>query len=157
MAERPGQQPGITQGDIGPRYVRKRLQDEVYLAHYCKAGDRLRIVATLATGVIAALTTVTLTYGGRVQGMDGELMSLGDSVTFSVADGAQTAITARMPEGYVVDLIVSTASAVAVGDMAVVVDLIQGEGSAAFAYGLLAAGWVSPTSPLGLNTPQVTV
>src|SRR5260221_9760895 len=114
MAERFQQQPGITQGDIGPRYVRKRLQDEVYLAHYCKAGDRLRIVATLATGVIAALTTVTLTYGGRVQGMDGELMPLGDSITFSVADGAQTPIYVRMPEGYVVDLIVSTASAVEV-------------------------------------------
>lgn len=157
MAERFGPPPGIMQGDTGPRSIRKRLADEMYLAHYCKAGDRLRIVATLASGVIAALTTVTLTYGGRVQGMDGELMTLGDSVTFSVADGAQTAIYIGLPEGYVVDLIISTASAVEVGDMAVVAALVQGQDSTAFAYGLLTAGWVSPTSPLGLNTPQVTV
>ncbi len=157
MAERNPTLPGVAQGDTGPRYVRKRLQDEVYLAHYCKAGDKIRIVATLATGVIAALTTVTLTYGGRVQGMDGELVPFGDSITFSVADGAQSAITVPMPEGYVVDLLISTASAVEVGDMAVVAVLTQGDGNAAFAYGLLCAGWVSPISPIGLNTPQVTV
>lgn len=157
MAERNLTSPGVMQGDIGPRYVRKRLQDEVYLAHYCKAGDRLRIVATLASGVIAALSTVQLTYGGRVQGMEGELAPFGDTVTFSVADGAQAAIYVPMPEGYVIDLIISTTSAVEVGDMAVVAVLMQGVGSTAFAYGLLTAGWVSPTTPIGLNTPQVTV
>src|SRR5438045_3298735 len=66
MAERFGQQPGITQGDIGPRYVRERLKDEVYIAHHIKAGDRIRVRSTIATGVIASLTTVNLTIGGRM-------------------------------------------------------------------------------------------
>lgn len=155
MAEVRNQQPGITQGDIGPRYVRKRLQDEYYLARYCKAGDRLRIVATLATGVIAALTTVNLTYGGRVQGMDGELVSFGDSLTFS-ADGAQTAIFVPLPEGYITHFVaLSTTDGLDLGDMAVVATLMQGIESNAFPVDLIAAGWVSNIYLLGLNTVQV--
>lgn len=139
------------------RTTRKRLMDEIYLSHLVLNGDRIRITATIATGVIAALTTVNLTIGGRVQGFDGQVNLFTDSKTF-IADGLQTAFYVRVPEGYVVDLIVSTSSTgVAVGDLAAVVDLVQGEGTVAIAYALLTAGWVSPTSPLGLNTPQVTV
>lgn len=139
------------------RTDRKRLADEVYLSHLVQQGDRVRVVATVTAGVIAALTTVSLTIGGRVQGFDGQLSFFGDSLTF-VADGAQTALYFRVPEGYVVDMIISTSSSgVQVGDLAAVADLVQGEGSALQAYSLLTAGWVSPTSPLGLNSPQVTV
>lgn len=157
MAERMPQQPGITQGDIGPRYVRKRLQDEYYVARYCKAGDRIRIVATLATGVHAAVGDVNLTIGGRVQGMDGEMSTFGDSFTF-VADGAQTAHYIAMPEGYITHFIaLSTTDGLDVGDVAVVATLVQGFESTPTPVDLLAAGWVSNIYLLGLNTVQVVV
>lgn len=151
MAEQLRNPPGITQGDIGPRYTRKRLADEVYIGHYIKAGDRLRIRATIATGVIASLTTVNLTIGGRVQGMDGELVPFSDSFTFS-ADGVQTAQYVMAPEGYVVDLIVqSTTTGLGATDFIVVVDIVQGVSSNAIAVGLLAFGYVYPAGLLGLN------
>ncbi len=154
MADRFSQPPGITQGDIGPRYVRKRLADEVYIGHYIKAGDRIRIRSTVATGVIASLTTVNLTIGGRVQGMDGELVPFGDSFTFS-ADGVQTAQYVMAPEGYVVDLIVqSTSTGLTSGDLTVVVDIVQGIESSAVAVGLLAFGYIYPAGLLGLNVPR---
>jgi hypothetical protein len=157
MAERTQQPPGITQGDLGPRYTRKRLGDEVYLARYVKAGDRMRVRATLATGVIAALTTVNLTIGGRVQGMDGDLVLIGDSFSF-VADGAQTAQYVIMPEGYLTHLIALTStSGLTTGDMSVIIDLVQGNETSPSPVDLIAAGWVSATALLGLHTPQVTV
>lgn len=150
-------QPGVEQGDIGPRYVRKRLADEYYEARYCKAGDRIQIVATLATGVIAALTSVNLTIGGRVQGMDGQLSSFSDSFTFT-ADGAQTARYIPMPEGYITHFVaLSTTDGLDIGDMAVVVTLVQGFESAPTPVDLITAGWVSNIYLLGLNTVQATV
>lgn len=154
MAELQRPQPGITQGDIGPRYVRKRLQDEVYVGHFIKVGDRIRIRATIATGVIASLTTVNLTVGGRMHGMDGYLVSFGDAFTFT-ADGVQTAKYIMAPEGYVVDLIVqSTSTGLGSTDLIVVVDIVQGVDTTATAVGLLAFGYVYPAGLLGLNVPR---
>jgi hypothetical protein len=154
MAERMQQPPGITQGDIGARYTRKRLSDEVYIGHYIKAGDRIRVRSTILTGVIASLTTVNLTIGGRVQGMDGDLVPFGDSFTFT-ADGVQTAQYIMAPEGYVVDLIVqSTSTGLTSGDLTVIVDIVQGVGSNAVAVGLLAYGYVYPAGLLGLNVSR---
>jgi hypothetical protein len=149
--------PGIQQGDIGSRSIRKRLADEMYLAKYVKAGDRLRVQAFLSTGVAAAVTTANLTIGGRVQGMDGELVSLSDAYSFT-ADGAQTARFLMMPEGYLTHFIaLTTTTGLAVGDMAVHVDLVQGVDTTFTPIDLIAAGWVAFLASLGLNTPQVTV
>lgn len=136
---------------------KNRLKDAVYITHHVGTSDRIRLIVTLSTGVAAALTTVTVVVGGRTMGYDGEIHFFGDSYDFTV-DGVQIAKTIRTVEGCIVDLIVYTStSGVEVGDVAAVVDLVQGEGSAAQSYGLLTAGWVAPTAPLGLNTPQVTV
>ena len=143
--------PGVEQGDIGPRYVRKRLQDEIYQAHFIKAGDRIRVTAFLAAGVAAAVTTVTLWVGGRVQGMDGDLVQFGDTLTYTV-DGISSPRYVMAPEGYVVDLIVyTTTDALGATDVAVTVDIVQGVGSNAAAVGLLTSGYVQLARSLGLS------
>lgn len=140
-----------------PEDIRHRLKDEHYTVRYCKAGDRIAIAATLATGVIAALTTVNLTIGGRVQGMDGQLNTFRDSRTF-IADGAQSAIYVPLPEGYITQFVaLSTTDGLAIGDMAVVATLQEGVESNATPVDLIASGWVSNIYLLGLNTVQVTV
>lgn len=151
MPNTPLQHPGIQQGDIGDRYTRKRLQDEVYVAHFIKAGDRIRVQCYLAAGVAAAVTTVTLFVGGRVRGMDGQLTQFGDTFAFTV-DGAQTVSYVMAPEGYVVDLIATTDTlGLAITDVGVKVDIVQGIGSNAAAVGLLASGYVSYAHALGLG------
>lgn len=142
--------PGVEQGDVGARFTRKRLQDEIYKAHYIKAGDQIRVNVFLATGVAAAVTTVTIFVGGRVQGLDGELVQFGDTFLYT-ADGAGTPRYFMAPEGYVVDLIVTTSTA-ALGalDVAVTVDIVQGTGSSAQPVGFLTAGYIGLARSLGL-------
>lgn len=149
------QSPGVEQGDVGPRYTRKRLQDEYYLARFCKAGDRLRIRAQMATGVHAAVGDVTVVVGGRMHGMDGQLVTFGDTYVYT-ADGVQTTQYFVVPEGYVVGLIVeSTTAGLQIGDVNVTVDIVEGEGAAAHAVDLIANGWVSDLLMLALNfVPQ---
>lgn len=131
-----------------------RLKDLAVAGCMVTPGDQLRVYCELATGVIAAVTSVALLVGGRVMDYEGQLSTFQESKTF-VADGAQTVFYIRAAEGCIVDLSVSTTTTgLQTGDVAVTVELVQGESAAPTPLSTLASGWVTKIAPLGLGSIQ---
>lgn len=113
---------------------------------YVEAGDSLRLRATTtdATGV--------LTVNYRMFSLANHAMVSGTfQMTFS-GTGVQTAVSKALTEGWLIGFIVYVSSGtITDGEVQASVDIIQGEGSAAFPVMNLASGEVTNVRSLGMG------
>lgn len=113
---------------------------------YVEAGDSLRLRATTtdASGV--------LTVNYRMFSLANNAMVSGTfAMTFS-GTGVQTAVSKPLTEGWLIGFIVFVSSGtITDGEVQASVDIIQGEGSAAFPVMNLGSGEISNIRSLGLN------